>query len=126
MFKKGHAARKTPMLTGSLYYINHYVLAYGFPVSRSIALGIGASFIMTRVMSALLFGVGPLDPATYFLADYARIIASTSSRLASIWAGVVPSRFSRNRGSVFDGRTLKCQSGYSTDTPSSFEIVASL
>ena len=27
-----------------------------------IALGIGASMLLTRVMSALLFGVGPMDP----------------------------------------------------------------
>jgi hypothetical protein len=38
---------------------------------------------------------------------------------ASISSGVVASRFSRSSGSVFDGRTLKCQSGYSTEMPSS-------
>ncbi len=36
--------------------------------ATGIALGIGASLMMTRVMSALLFGVGPLDPATYLSA----------------------------------------------------------
>jgi ABC-type antimicrobial peptide transport system permease subunit len=30
-----------------------------------IALGMGASLALTRVMSALLFGVGPMDPVTY-------------------------------------------------------------
>jgi hypothetical protein len=49
---------------------------------------------------------------------YWRMNASTSSRLASITSAVVASRFSRSSGSVFDGRTLKCQSSNSTDTPS--------
>jgi putative ABC transport system permease protein len=30
-----------------------------------IALGIGVALVLTRVMSALLFGVGPMDPTTY-------------------------------------------------------------
>jgi putative ABC transport system permease protein len=30
-----------------------------------IGLGIGTAILLTRVMSALLFGVGPLDPLTY-------------------------------------------------------------
>jgi putative ABC transport system permease protein len=30
-----------------------------------IALGIGVALVVTRVMSAFLFGVGPLDPMTY-------------------------------------------------------------
>ena len=30
-----------------------------------IALGIGAALVLTRVMSSLLFGVGPMDPMTY-------------------------------------------------------------
>ena len=33
--------------------------------SAGIALGIGAALVLTRVMSALLFGVGRLDPVTY-------------------------------------------------------------
>ena len=37
--------------------------------------------------------------------------ASTSSRFCSIRSGVLASRFSRSSGSVFDARTLKCQSG---------------
>ena len=47
-----------------------------------------------------------------------RMKATTSSRLASITACVVASRLRRRSGSVFDARTLKCQSGASTDTPS--------
>ena len=54
-----------------------------------------------------------------------RIIDSTSSRLRSICSAVVPSRFNRRSGSVFEGRTLKCQSGYSMEMPSSFEMFAS-
>ena len=53
------------------------------------------------------------------VATYARMNASTSSRLRSISSGVVASRFSRSIGSVFDARTLKCQSANSADTPSS-------
>ena len=49
----------------------------------------------------------------------ALINASTSSRFRSISSCVTASRFSRSSGSVFDARTLKCQSGYSTEMPSS-------
>ena len=41
----------------------------------------------------------------------ARTSASTSSRRRSISARENASRFSRSSGSVFEGRTLKCQSG---------------
>ena len=34
-----------------------------------IVLGIGAAILLTRVMSALLFGVGPMDPLTYIAAS---------------------------------------------------------
>ena len=51
-------------------------------------------------------------------AYFALMNASTSSRFFSIISRVVASRLSRRSGSVFDGRTLKCQSGYSTETPS--------
>jgi hypothetical protein len=57
--------------------------------------------------------------------DQDRISATTSSRLAAISSGVVASRFRRSSGSVFDGRTLKCQSGYSTEMPSSLYCRAS-
>jgi putative ABC transport system permease protein len=30
-----------------------------------IAIGVGIALILTRVMSAFLFGVGPMDPITY-------------------------------------------------------------
>ena len=46
------------------------------------------------------------------------ISASTSSRRCSIVSADNASRFSRSSGSVFDGRTLKCQSGYSNEMPS--------
>jgi len=45
--------------------------------------------------------------------------ATTSSRLTAIISGVAASRFKRSNGSVFERRTLKCQSGYSTEMPSS-------
>jgi predicted permease len=40
-----------------------------------IALGIGGALLLTRVMSALLFGVGPMDPTTY---------AAVSATLAAV------------------------------------------
>ena len=40
------------------------------------------------------------------------------SRFCSIKSLVLASRFNRNNGSVFDGRTLQCQSGNSIETPS--------
>jgi ABC-type antimicrobial peptide transport system permease subunit len=33
--------------------------------ATGIVIGIGVSLGLTRVMSALLFGVGPMDPVTY-------------------------------------------------------------
>jgi predicted permease len=35
--------------------------------ATGIALGIGAALLLTRVMSALLFGVGPMDATTYLV-----------------------------------------------------------
>jgi len=49
--------------------VRRLFLRHGLTLAATgIALGIGASLMMTRVMSALLFGVGPLDPATYLSA----------------------------------------------------------
>ena len=47
-----------------------------------------------------------------------RISASTSSRRRSISVAENASRLSRSSGSVLEGRTLKCQSSKSTETPS--------
>jgi ABC-type antimicrobial peptide transport system permease subunit len=33
--------------------------------ATGIAIGIGVALVLARVMSAYLFGVGPMDPATY-------------------------------------------------------------
>ena len=33
--------------------------------ATGIVLGIGVAIVLTRVMSAFLFGVGPMDPVTY-------------------------------------------------------------
>ena len=56
---------------------------------------------------------------------HAWMSASTSSRFCSISSCERASRFRRRRGSVFDGRTLKCQSSASTEIPSRCEISAS-
>ena len=50
-----------------------------------------------------------------------RISASTSSRFSSMSSAESASRFRRSSGSVFDGRTLKCQSSKSTEIPSRCE-----
>jgi hypothetical protein len=68
---------------------------------------------------ALDAGLGPSCDDGILLYLYDRISATTSSRFFSISSGVIASRFSRSSGSVLDGRTLKCQSAYSTDNPSS-------
>jgi hypothetical protein len=57
----------------------------------------------------------PVDPLSrggrVRVVRHERISASTSSRFSSMWArDESDSRFSRSSGSVFDGRTLKCQS----------------
>ena len=36
-----------------------------FVAAGGIALGLGVALALTRVMSALLFGVGPMGPVTY-------------------------------------------------------------
>jgi putative ABC transport system permease protein len=46
--------------------VRQMFLRYGLWLSATgIALGIGVALVLTRVMSALLFGVGPTDPMTY-------------------------------------------------------------
>ena len=54
-----------------------------------------------------------------------RIRPSTSSRRSFMsWVETSDSRLRRRRGSVLEGRTLKCQSSKSTETPSSQPISA--
>jgi ABC-type antimicrobial peptide transport system permease subunit len=41
-------------------------LRHGLSLTAAgIGCGIGAALVLTRAMSALLFGVGPMDPTTY-------------------------------------------------------------
>jgi ABC-type antimicrobial peptide transport system permease subunit len=42
-------------------FLRHGLLLAG----TGIAVGTGISLVLTRVMTALLFGVGPMDPVTY-------------------------------------------------------------
>ena len=44
-------------------------------MATGIALGVAVALVLTRVMSALLFGIGPMDPMTY---------ASVSAALAAV------------------------------------------
>lgn len=46
--------------------VRQMFLRHGLSLTAAgIAVGIGVALLLTRVMSALLFGVGPADPATY-------------------------------------------------------------
>ena len=56
-----------------------------------IALGIGAALVLTRVMSSLLFGVGPMDPMTY---------AAVSAVLAAV--GLIATYLPARRASRVD------------------------
>jgi ABC-type antimicrobial peptide transport system permease subunit len=46
--------------------VRQMFLRHGLRLTATgIALGVGVALVLTRVMSALLFGVGPMDPMTY-------------------------------------------------------------
>jgi ABC-type antimicrobial peptide transport system permease subunit len=46
--------------------VRNMFLGHGLRLTAAgIALGIGAALLLTRVMSALLFGVGPMDQLSY-------------------------------------------------------------
>jgi ABC-type antimicrobial peptide transport system permease subunit len=46
--------------------VRNMFLRHGLALmAAGIALGIGVAVVLTRVMSAFLFGVGPMDPTTY-------------------------------------------------------------
>ena len=70
-----------------------------------------------------------VDPAnvpnagTYDAAElevgHPRMTSRTSSRFCSMSSSDRASRLRRSSGSVFEGRTLKCQSSNATETPSS-------
>src|SRR5262249_7358249 len=74
--------------------------------NRTRLTGLGSQGITTML--------SPRQPRSY--QDLMK--ASTSSRFCAISSGVTASRLSRSIGSVFEPRTLKCQSGNSADTPS--------
>jgi putative ABC transport system permease protein len=50
-----------------------------------VAVGLGAAFGLTRFMKSLLFGVGPLDPATY-------IAVASALAIAAVTASYFPAR----------------------------------
>jgi ABC-type antimicrobial peptide transport system permease subunit len=60
-------------------------------IATGIALGVVVSLVLTRVMSALLFGVGPMDPVTY---------TATSVALATV--GLLASYLPARRASHVD------------------------
>jgi ABC-type antimicrobial peptide transport system permease subunit len=51
---------------GAQISVRKLFLRHGVRLTAAgIALGIGLAFVLTRVMSSYLFGVGPMDPLTY-------------------------------------------------------------
>src|SRR4051794_15980971 len=80
---------------------------------RTRLTGLGSQDITTMLSPRLMSGWSQPDACSYrcsaTILAHPRISASTSSRLVPIVSGVLASRFSRSNGSVFDGRTLKCQ-----------------
>jgi hypothetical protein len=89
----------------------------GHPATDGRPLSTSAQLRRIRSAEAL----SPMPDAAYF-----RITPNTSSRFCAINSGVSPSRLSRSSGSVFDARTLKCQSGNSAENPSSVYVWPSL
>jgi predicted permease len=66
--------------------VRRLLLRHGLALTTTgIALGIAASFALTRVLAAFLFGVGPMDPLTY---------AAVSAGLAAValFATYLPAR----------------------------------
>jgi putative ABC transport system permease protein len=66
--------------------VRRMFLRHGLALAATgIALGVGVALMLTRVVSALLFGVGPMDPLTY---------ATVSAALAtvSLLASYLPAR----------------------------------
>jgi ABC-type antimicrobial peptide transport system permease subunit len=61
-------------------------LRHGMALTATgIALGIGVAVMLTRVMSAFLFGVGPMDPLTY------AVVSAALSAVAQL-AAYLPAR----------------------------------
>jgi ABC-type lipoprotein release transport system permease subunit len=55
-----------------------------------VVAGLGAAVALTRLMSSLLFGIGPLDPATYVaVAGILLIAAGLASYVPARWAASV-------------------------------------
>jgi ABC-type antimicrobial peptide transport system permease subunit len=66
-----------------------FVLQGLMPAGAGVAIGMGAALGLTRLMSSLLFGIGPLDPFTYVTGAFVLITAAV---LASYLPGRRASR----------------------------------
>jgi predicted permease len=66
-----------------------FVLQGLMPAGAGVAIGLGAALGLTRLMSSLLFGIGPLDPFTYVTGAFVLITAAV---LASYLPGRRASR----------------------------------
>ncbi|MPZ19643.1 MAG: FtsX-like permease family protein [Luteitalea sp.] len=66
--------------------VRRLFLRHGFVLTLAgIVLGIGAAMLLTRVMSSLLFGVGPTDPLTY-------VVVTVSLTSVALLATYLPAR----------------------------------
>jgi ABC-type antimicrobial peptide transport system permease subunit len=66
--------------------VRRLFLRHGFALTLTgITVGIGAALFLTRVMSALLFGVTPTDPVTY-------VVASACLAAIALLATYLPAR----------------------------------
>ena len=81
------------------------------PATSSLGSSRSTAELLPRSCDMLDHSASPRLRGWCTTGDYPRITSSTSSRFFSISSGVVASRLSRSSGSVFEPRTLKCQSG---------------
>ena len=66
--------------------VRRMFLRHGLALTAAgIALGIGVAVVLTRVMSAFLFGVGPMDPITY-------VVVSGALASVALLATYLPAR----------------------------------
>jgi putative ABC transport system permease protein len=64
-------------------------LRHGLSLTATgIVLGIGVAVVITRVMAAFLFGVGPMDPMTY-------AVVSGALAAVALLATYLPARLAR-------------------------------
>lgn len=80
--------------------VSHLVLRQGWMVALSgIVIGLAAATLLTRFMSALLYGVSAADPLTY-------VVAAAAIILVSLTASYLPAR---RAGNIDPQQMLRCE-----------------